>query len=76
MSNTHTHTYTHVSFQSTHQPGWGHSGRGGAMTGDNWLLPANGRGYSWRQLSLDHAASGYSLLGWQAEMFPADLGDL
>lgn len=47
------------------------------MTGDDWLLPGSGRGYSWRQLSLDHAASGYSLLGGRAEeMAAADLGDL
>lgn len=45
------------------------------MTGDTWLLPGKGRGYSWRQLSLDHAASGCSLLGWRAEeMFAGDLG--
>lgn len=46
----------HADALSADLPGQRDNGRSEAAAGYDWLLLGNGRGYSWRELSLDHAS--------------------
>lgn len=47
--------------QSADSPGHRDDRRSEAAAGYDWLLLGNGRGYSWRELSLDHASWRHNL---------------